>query len=118
LLFAAMIVLLLWLVLPWLAGRTRPVWPFGLAAVFVAWALLAPASLAPVYRGWLAFGRIMSRITTPVLLGGVFFLLLTPIGLLRRRFAGDPLEREWDRSRDSYRKPSEALPPERFDKPF
>jgi len=50
----------------------------------VALALLIPTRLGPVRRAWMAFGEAMSKVTTPLFLGVVYFGLLTPMGLLRR----------------------------------
>lgn len=71
------------------------VWPPRLlAAVGVALVLagaLFPRRVDPFRRGWLAFGAALSRVTTPVLLGAVYFLVLTPTGLLRRTFGRSPM---------------------------
>jgi hypothetical protein len=63
----------------------------GLAALAAAW--LAPARLGPVYRAWMAIASAMSRITTPLFLGLVYFTVLTPVGLLRRLAGRSPLMR-------------------------
>lgn len=49
---------------------------------------VAPRALGPVERGWMALARAMSVVTTPVFMGVVYFLVLTPVGLLRRALAG------------------------------
>ena len=47
------------LALPWLFGWSIPWWPFVLAAVLSLWGLLAPATLRPVYRGWMSLGLLL-----------------------------------------------------------
>lgn len=118
LLFGAMIALIFGLVLPWLFDHARPLWPWIALGVFALWAVALPATLKPVYRAWMAFGLFMSRITTPLLMGTVFFVVLTPMGLVRRLAARDALDRDLDPDATTYRKPSENLPPDRLDKPF
>jgi Saxitoxin biosynthesis operon protein SxtJ len=50
-----------------------------------------PVILIPVYRAWMGFALILSRITTPVFMGVVYFVVLTPIGALRRLFGANAL---------------------------
>lgn len=54
----------------------------GLALVIAA--LVVPARLGPIQRAWMGLAAAMSRITTPVFMGVVYFVVVTPIGLLRR----------------------------------
>lgn len=68
----------------------------GFAAVgglLLLLALAAPAALAPVHRGWLAFSRVLGRVNTVVFLSVVFFLVLTPLGLVLRLAGRDELDR-------------------------
>lgn len=53
--------------------------------------LAIPARLGPIYRLWMGLALAISRVTTPVLLSLIYFLLITPIGYLRRAIGGDPL---------------------------
>ncbi|MCL4807986.1 MAG: hypothetical protein KJ062_09390 [Thermoanaerobaculia bacterium] len=53
----------------------------------------APAALAPVHRAWLAIARVLGRVNTVVFLSLVFFLVLTPLGLLLRLAGRDELDR-------------------------
>jgi hypothetical protein len=54
------------------------------AALFFIAGALAPTRLGPVERAWMSLAHAISRITTPVFMGIVYFLILTPTGLLRR----------------------------------
>ena len=44
---------------------------------------LVPAQLGPVYRAWMALATAISKVTTPMFMGVIFFLVLTPAGLPR-----------------------------------
>ena len=55
--------------------------------------LTIPSKLGPVYRAWMRFGESLSKVTTPVFMGVVYFLVLTPIGLLKRAFGPSSLLR-------------------------
>jgi hypothetical protein len=83
---------------------------FGsLAAAFAIAGLAAPASLGPVERAWMSFAHALSRITTPIFMGIVYFVILAPVGLVRRAAGRNALVRE--AKDDSYwitRAPSES----------
>ena len=106
------------LLFPWLVGVGIPWWPWIVAGVLAAWALLAPTTLAPVYRQWMRLGLLLSRVTTPLVLGAVFFLVFLPAGLVMRVFGRDPLARRFDRSAASYRTPSRRPDRDSLQRPF
>ena len=50
-----------------------------------------PERLGPVQRGWMAIAFAISKVTTPIILGVVYYLVLTPTGILRRTLGQSPL---------------------------
>lgn len=106
------------LVLPWLMEREFPLWPWIVCGVLVAWSLVAARTLRPVYRVWMRFGILMSRVTVPLLMSLVFFLVVTPLGAIRRLLTGDQIAKRRDPSLDSYRLSSERRKPEDMKRPF
>ena len=68
----------------------------GIGAVFAAVAAVAPAVLAPLNRLWTKLGLLLNRVVSPVVLGVMFYVVLTPCGLLMRAFGKDPLKRSRD----------------------
>jgi hypothetical protein len=87
------------------------------ATVALIAGVVAPTRLGPIERAWLAFGHALSRITTPIFLGVVYFIIVTPTGWIRRRFGRDPIAR--DRSAPTYwaerRRPSREETRESFE---
>jgi hypothetical protein len=65
----------------------------GIGGILVLAAALIPARLGPVQRAWMGFALALSRVTTPVFMSLVFFTVLTPVGLLKRRFRGNAILR-------------------------
>jgi hypothetical protein len=66
-------------------GRERVAVVFAaLGAIFFLAGLIAPTRLGPVERAWMAVAHAISRVTTPLFMGIVYFVVLTPIGLFRR----------------------------------
>jgi hypothetical protein len=65
----------------------------SIGAALVLAGLVAPQRLGPVERAWMTFAERLSRVTTPVLMGAVFFLVITPIAFAARLAGHRPLER-------------------------
>ncbi len=89
----AIVAVLFGVVLPYLFDWSYPRWPWIIAAVLITWALVAPGSLKNVYRNWMRLGLLLNRIVSPIVLGFVFFLVVTPLGLIMRIAGRDPMRR-------------------------
>ncbi len=76
--------------------------PIG--AVLVLLGLVFPRALVLPNRAWMAFAEVLSWVTTRIILAFVFFVIVTPIGVVKRLFGWDPLQRRAPAS-DSYWKP-------------
>ncbi len=61
------------------------------AVIFSALALLAPTVLAPLNRSWFALGLLMGKVVSPLVLGLMFFLLITPMAIAGRMLGRDEL---------------------------
>lgn len=118
LLFGSIIAALFGLLFPWIFDHALPWWPWAVGGAFALWALLAPTTLRPVYVAWMTIGLVMSRITTPLLMGIVFYGVFTPMAVFRRVAGRDILQRRWDGDADTYRTESEKSPAENLKRPF
>ena len=56
----------------------------ALGAALILMALVAPAALGPVERTWMKLAHAISKVTTPIFMGIIYYLVLTPIGVIRR----------------------------------
>lgn len=63
----------------------------ALAAALIVSAVAAPTRLAPVERVWMGMAHALSRVTTPIFMGVVYFVILTPVGLALRVLGRNPL---------------------------
>ena len=75
----------------WRDGHLWPVF-FGASTVFLGLALLFEQILALPNRIWAKFGIFLGRIINPIVLGALFFLIITPFGLVRKLMGADPLQ--------------------------
>jgi len=92
-------------------------WAIAAGGAFLVLAFAQPILLRPLNRLWTKFGLLLGRIMNPVVTGLLFFLVVTPTGLLIRLLGKDPLRLAADTKAASYwidRKPpgppSETMP--------
>ncbi|MEW6589802.1 MAG: SxtJ family membrane protein [Pseudomonadota bacterium] len=97
--FVVFLLIALW---PLLKGKPVYPIPLGIALAFLAAALVVPKWLAPLNRLWMKFGELLHRIVSPVILGIMFFGVITPVGWLMRLAGKDLLRTKFDRDADSY----------------
>jgi hypothetical protein len=103
---------------PWILDRSIPSWPWIVCGVLIFLALVAPTSLRPIYRGWMRFGLVMARVTTPLILGLAFFLVITPTAAVWRLLGTDPMARGFDAHAESYRVRSAKSTAKTMEKPY
>jgi hypothetical protein len=103
---------------PWLleAGFVR--WPWILCGVLILMGLLTPMALGPVYYWWMKFGLFMSRFTTPLIMGLVFFVVITPVALVMKIMGKDPMKRALTQDHTTYRVASSKAARESIERPY
>ncbi len=87
------------------AWRHAHVWTVGWAAVslgFAAAALAAPPILAPLNLVWFRFGLLLHAVINPLIMGAMFFVVITPIGIIMRVLGKRPIPLRPDRAASSY----------------
>lgn len=80
-------------VLAWRGHGTAAWVAAALGIPLVVGGLVAPGLLRPVHRVWMGFALALSRVTTPIVMALLYFLLLTPFGLVMRLVGYRPLVR-------------------------
>jgi hypothetical protein len=88
-------------------------WSLIAAALFCGLALLRPALLAPLNRLWFRFGLLLNKIISPLVMGLLFYGLITPYAYILRWLGKDLLRLRLDPSADNYwieRKPPGPAP--------
>ena len=65
-------------------------WGLAISAAFLAAALASPARLAPASRAWQRIGLALHAIFNPIVTGALFYLVITPYGLLMRLLQRNP----------------------------
>lgn len=64
-----------------------------LGTLLVAGAAVVPAQLVPVERAWMKMALAISKVTTPVFMGVVWYAVVTPTGVVRRLLGKNQIAR-------------------------
>lgn len=111
------------LVAGWLAWKGRSAW----AASFAAMTCLAlfvtfvrPAAFRPLNRLWMGAGALLHALVNPLVMSVIFFLLMTPVGIVMRLFGRDALKLRRGADTRSYwvHRTPPGPAPRSLDKPF
>ena len=87
---------------PLLHSLSPRYWSVAIAGAFLVITLARPALLHPLNGLWTKLGLLLHMIVNPIVMGMLFFLILTPFGVALRLLGKDPLRRHFDRTADSY----------------
>jgi hypothetical protein len=103
----------------WANGSPSAATAFWIVAAAGLAGYAFPNLLRPVYILWMALALPIGWVVSHLLLLAVFYLVVTPIGLMMRLVGYDPLKRQIDRSAKSYWTPHDpAADPARYFKQY
>ena len=77
---------------PLINGENIRLWSLFLSVIFLILGLLNSRILTPLNILWFKFGIFLGRFVSPIVMGLVFFLVVTPTGLIMRMFKKDLLK--------------------------
>ncbi len=84
-------------------GEDIRLWAVILGSLLVVLGLLIPGRLGPIYKAWMAVGHILGWVNTRIILGVIYYGLLTPMGLVMRLAGRDAMRVHDDVSASTYR---------------
>ena len=82
-------------------GEVR-IWSLIISSLFLLLGLLNSKILTPLNKLWFRFGLFLGKIISPIIMAVIFFLVVTPIGLLMRFFGKDVLNLKLNKKKSSY----------------
>ena len=85
------VVFLLISLYPLLNNEHIKIWSLIISLIFLFLGLLNSKFLSPLNKIWFKFGLFLGKLISPLIMGFIFFLVVTPIGLLMRMFGKDLL---------------------------
>ena len=86
------IVFLIVAIYPFLNGENIRLWSLLLSLIFLVLGLLNSKILSPLNKLWLKFGLLLGKIISPIIMAFIFFIVVTPIGILMRLLGKDLLK--------------------------
>ena len=76
----------------WWRDRPTLMWVMtSLGGVLYLAGLMMPAGLGPVYRAWMRMALAISKVTTPIFMGVVYFVVFTPSAWVMRLVGKRPI---------------------------
>ena len=84
-------------------GEPLRLWAIGIGGVLIAFGAILPLALTPIHKGWMWIGHVLGWINTRIILGIVFYGLVTPIGLVFWLLGKDTMQRTLAESTPTYR---------------
>ena len=93
------IIFLLISIYPLINNQSLRVWSLVLSLFFLFFGLLNSPILTPLNKTWFKFGNLLGKIITPLIMGIIFFLLVTPIGILIRIVKKDLLNLKYNNNK-------------------
>ncbi|RMH35932.1 MAG: hypothetical protein D6690_07580 [Nitrospirae bacterium] len=120
LMLGGVLALVFGVLLPWSWGLENipNFWWIGAGLLVVAWALVAADSMRGLYRGWMHVAMWIGDVVNMMILSIVYFLVVTPMGIIMRALGKDPMHREPDPGAKTYRVMSKISPRNHFGRPF
>ena len=84
---------------PLLKGEDLRLWTLVISLVFLILGLLNSKILTPLNRLWFKFGLLLGRIVSPIIMGIIFFLVVTPIAFTMRLIGKDLLNLKFNKDK-------------------
>jgi hypothetical protein len=91
------IVFLLIALYPLLKGNDLRIWSLIISFVFLILGLINSKILTPLNRLWFKFGLLLGKFISPLIMGIIFFLVVTPIGIIMRLLKKDLLNLKYNK---------------------
>tara|TARA_B100001175_G_C19216808_1_gene498621 strand:+ start:317 stop:700 length:384 start_codon:yes stop_codon:yes gene_type:complete len=95
------VVFLLIALYPLLKGNDLRIWSLIISFIFFTLGLINSNLLTPLNKLWFKFGLFLGKIISPLIMGIIFFIVVTPIGIIMRLLKKDLLNLKYDK-KDSY----------------
>ena len=97
--FIIFLILGLW---PITNGEEIRIWLILLAFIFLILGIMESKLLSPLNRLWFKFGIMLGAIVAPIVMGAIFFIVVTPIGIVMSIIGKDLLNKKHDKKKETY----------------
>ena len=90
------------------SGSIR-IWSIVLSLVFLILGILNSKVLSPLKSAWIKLGEVLGKIIAPIVMGFIYFLIITPIGLFMRLIGKDLLGIKYSKNNSYWIKRSKNI---------
>ena len=90
------------------SGELR-IWPIPFAIIFLVLGLMNSKFLNQLKLLWIKFGELLGKVIAPIVMALVYFIVLTPIGLIMRIFGKDFLSLKFSNQKSYWMKRQKDL---------
>ena len=110
--FVIFIIIALW---PLLNDGNIRIWSIIVSIIFLILGLLNSKILTPFNKLWMRLGALLGIIVSPIVMGVVYFGIITPIGLIMKLFGKDVLNLKLDKNKKTYWTLKKKIPSKMMD---
>ena len=75
------------------------VWSMIISLLFLILGIINSKFLTPLKKGWIKLGEILGKFIAPIVMGVIYFFVITPIGILLRLFGKDLLNIKFNKNK-------------------
>ena len=93
------VVFLLIALYPFTYGGEIRIWSLIISLIFLILGLFNSTILSPLNKIWFKFGLFLGKIVSPLIMGIIFFLVVTPIGFIMRLLGKDVLNLKYSKNK-------------------
>lgn len=93
----------------WKKGGNAYPYLLGASALMALTGAALPRRLTPLFKVWMKIAGVLAIVNTFLLMGIVYYILLSPYALFRRLTGADPLDLAFEPNADSYWKKKEPI---------
>ena len=84
---------------PLLKGNDLRIWSLIISFIFLVLGLINSRILTPLNKLWFKFGLLLGKFISPIIMGIIFFIVVTPIGIIMRLFKQDLLNLKFNKKK-------------------
>jgi len=115
---AVVIITLFGLIFPYFMHMNYSWWSWVIGLLFFACSITAPLKLKMIYHFWMKLGFILNKVTSPIILGLIFFAIFFPVACIMKLINRDSMTRKIDYSFQTYRITSQKRSKKSMERPF
>ena len=94
--FAVFLLIAIW---PIIDDGSLRVWSAVISLLFLLLGITNSKVLTPLKKGWIKLGEILGKVIAPIIMGFIYFIIITPIGIFMRLIGKDLLNIKYNKNK-------------------